>query len=212
MADWLSPEGFEPVRHLTAGAALADIEGRSFDLLIADAAFAFGHRLHSASRARRPSTPTIVIGDAAAARQSESINRQVMYLPRPIERPLLVCTASMAIADGRPLRCSARKPAHRFEAIVNGIPSYIIDVSNEGLRLEMPRERCAIPPPYFNARVPHVGVAVIVQRMWARTRSGDGAVTLCGGALAQNTAKAAGAWRSFVDTIPSLSARSVQIQ
>jgi hypothetical protein len=125
-----------------------------------------------------------------------------MYLPRPIEQPLLVCTVSMAVADGRPVRRSIRKSAHRFSAIVNGVPSHIIDVSNEGLRLELPSDRRSKLPPFFNAQVPLIGVAVTLQRMWARTWPDQGAVTWCGAALTNNPIRAAKAWEAFVDTIP----------
>jgi hypothetical protein len=189
-----------------------EIHSRGFDLLIADAVFAFRAGLHVESRARRPLTPTVMIGDTAAADLSESMSLQIMHLSRPVERALLLCTVSMALADGRPARCSARKLVHRFDALVNGLPSYIVDVSNEGLRLELPRDRRLAPTPYFNVVVPLVGVGVTVQRMWARTGSGNGTVvTLCGGALAQNHAKAARAWRTFVDTIP-LIGNSLEVQ
>jgi hypothetical protein len=142
-----------------------------------------------------------VIGEVTAP--NESLQRQIMQLSRPIDRALLVCTASMALADGRPVRCSPRKPAHRFEAIINGIPSYILDVSPEGLRLELPRDRRLILPPFFNAQVPLIGLAVTVRRMWARTSSDAGAAVLwCGGSLTHNPRRTASVWRSFVDTIP----------
>ena len=207
VADWLSAEGFEPVTRSNVRAATNEIQARPFDLLIADAAFAFQHGRHSASRIRRPVTPTVVIGDAGV--QSEAMSRQMICLARPVERTLLVCTVSLVIADGRPVRCSERKPVHRFEALVNGLPSYIIDVSNEGLRLEVPPGIRTVPPPYFNVRVPLIGIAVTVQRMWAR-RSGEGAaVTWCGGALAQNQSKAASAWLAFVDNLPKPGAPSL---
>jgi hypothetical protein len=213
IADWLSAEGFEAVRRPTVRAATNEIQARPFDLLIVDAGFAFGHGLHGASRVRRPLTPTVVIGDAGD--QSEAMSRQMICLARPVERTLLVCTVSLVIADGRPVRCSERKSVHRFEALVNGLPSYIIDVSNEGLRLEVPPGLRSVPPPYFNVHVPLIGVAVTVQRMWAR-RTGEGAaVTWCGGALAQNQTKAARAWLAFVDNLPKAGAPSldsVQIQ
>ena len=199
VADWLSAEGFESVRRSTVRAAVDEIQARPYDLLIADAAFAFRYGLHIASRVRRPLTPTVVIGEPAG--QSESVSRQVIFLARPVERTLMVCTVCLVIADGRPVRCSARKPVHRFEALVNGVPSYIIDVSNEGLRLEVPRDRRSIPPPYFNVRVPLIGVALTVQRVWARS-SGEGTVLTCGGALSQGQAKAGRAWLAFVDTLP----------
>jgi hypothetical protein len=207
IADWISPEGFEPVRRSTVSSAVEEIQTRYFDLLIADDVFALQQGLHAVGRGRRPQTPTVVLGDTASATQSEAINSQIMYLPRPLEQALLVCTVSMAVADGRPLRRSVRKAAHRFNAIVNGVPSHIIDISNEGLRLEMPAGRRSILPPYFNAQVPLIGVAVTVQRMWARTWPGQGSpVTLCGAALTHNPVRAARAWESFVDTIPIVGA------
>jgi len=41
VADWVSAEGFESVRRSTVKAAVDEIQARPFDLLIADAGFAF---------------------------------------------------------------------------------------------------------------------------------------------------------------------------
>jgi CheY-like chemotaxis protein len=206
VADWLSAEGFEPVRRSNVRAAVNEIQARPFDLLIADAALAFRDGLHIASRVRRPQTPTVVIGDVD--HQNESLSRQMICLARPVERTLMVCTVCLVIADGRPQRCSPRKPVHRFEALVNGVPSHIIDVSNEGLRLEVPRDLRSVPPPYFSVRVPMVGVAVTVQRVWARN-SGEGTAVMCGAALSQNQATAAQGWLAFVDNLPKTGAPSL---
>jgi hypothetical protein len=211
IADWLSAEGLEPVRRSNPRVALEEIQTRPFDLLAADAGFALRHGLHAASRVRKPQTPTVLMIGGGATDHCESSSRQFIYLPRPAERALVVCTISMAIADTRPVRCSLRKPAHRFEAIVNGVRSRIIDVSNEGLRLEVPRDRRTILPPYFNIQVPLIGVVVTVQRMWTKTLAHEGEpITWCGGALApQNQVRATRAWRVFVDTIPVGGASSV---
>ena len=207
VADWLSAEGFEPARRPSARAAADDMQIRSFDLLIADAAFAFRDGLHARGRARNAVTPTIVIGGASEEPRGEAINGQIMYLTRPIERAMLVCFVSMAFLDGRPARRSVRKMVNRFDAFVNGLPTRIVDVSKEGLRLEVPPDRRAVLPPYFNLRVPLVGVAVTVQRMWMRPASmpgGRASMTWYGGALTQNRELAEQAWRSFVDTIPTV--------
>jgi hypothetical protein len=205
VADWLVADGFEPVRRSSPRAAAEEMQARAFDLLIADTAFAFRDGLHEAGLRRNRLTPTVVIGDSAAAEQCEAVNQRVMFLTRPVERALLVCTVSMAILDGRPIRRSTRKLVRRFDAVVNGVPSHIIDVSNEGLRLKMPRDRrSSILPPHFSVQVPLMGVAVIVQRIWAKTSPDEGRTeaTWCGGALKQNGAKAERAWRAFVDAIP----------
>src|SRR5881392_199283 len=89
IADWLTAEGFEPVRRSTPRAAVDEIHSRGFDLLIADAAFAFQAGLHVRSRARRPLTPTVMIGDTEAADRNDSMSLQIMHLARPVERALL---------------------------------------------------------------------------------------------------------------------------
>lgn len=203
-AGWLVSEGFEPVRRSTPRAAAEEMQARSFDLLIADAAFAFRDGLHAAGRRHNPLTPTVVVGDPTAAAQSDAVGRQAMFLARPVERVMLVCTVSMAMMDGRPARRSMRKLVKPLSAVVNGVPSHIVDVSNEGLRLAMPRDRRWVPPPYFSVRVPLIGTAVTVQRMWTRAWPGSGRTeaTWCGVELIQNGPLAERAWRGLVDTIP----------
>lgn len=176
---------------------------RPFALLIADAALVFRSTLLRAQlRANSPVTPTLLIGDLAAAPQGEPVSAQAMYLARPIDRALLGCFVAMAIMDGRPMRRSVRKPVNRFDAVVNGVPSHIVDVSAEGLRIEVARDRRAILPPYFTLQVPLVGVAVTVRRMWTRSSSSRAATIWYGGALSQNRAAIDQGWRRFVDTLP----------
>jgi hypothetical protein len=202
VCEWLREEHLEPIRRSDPRTAHQEIQTRPFDLLIADELFVFRHQLHQLFRARRPNMPTVVIGDGAAADECESRSRQIMYLTRPLDRGLFVCTVSLAMADGRPVRCSIRKPVQRVNAIVNGVSSHIIDVSNEGLRLEIPRERGSVPPPYFNVLVPLIGVAVTFQRMWMRPTTAERAnAWWCGGALVRNQARSEQAWRSVVETL-----------
>ena len=205
-AEWIVEEGFEPIRRPSVKAAADEMLARSFDLLIVDATFAFRDGLHTGGRGRNPLTPTVIIGDSTAA-ASDAQRRRAMFLNRPVDRAMLVCTVSMAILDGRPVRRSARKLVNRFSAMVNGVPSHIIDVSNEGMRLEIPLGRRTVPPPYFNVRVPLVGVAITVHRMWARSWAYQGQtrpeVLRCGGALSpRNRPSAVQGWQTFVDTIP----------
>jgi len=204
VAEWLVAEGFEPVRRASARAAQEEIQARPYDLLVTDAALTECGALLMASRARRPKTPCVLLDEGTAAIRHDPASALVMRIARPLERAMFTCTVSMAILDGRPLRRSLRKPVSRFEVIVNGVRSELIDVSNEGLRFAMPQGRQAVPPPYFNVRVPLVGVALTVQRMWARSLPGNGRPELwCGAALAGNRPQAEGGWRMFVDTIPA---------
>jgi len=200
VADWLLADGLEPVRRSTPGAAVGEMQARAFDLLIVDTTLALRSALHTEGRSRHSLTPTILIGEAGE-RRATAVNAQTMYMTRPIERAVLTCFVSMALLDDRPVRRSPRKTVHRFDALVNGVSSSIVDVSAEGLRLEVPRDRRAVLPPYFAVRVPLGGVAIIAQRMWTMSSSHQSTVW-CGAALSHNRASSEEAWRSFVDTIP----------
>lgn len=198
IANWLRADGFEPVPRSTAQAA-ANETLLPFALLIADVSH---RRLLMENRGRTPVTPTILIGNAATASQGDALGAQTMYLSRPVDRAMLMCFVAMAILDERPVRRSVRKPVASFDAVVNGVPSKIVDVSAEGLRLEMARESRATLPPYFTVRVPVVGVAMTVQRMWAQTPSSKQSSVWYGGALSNNRPSIHQAWRAFVDTVP----------
>ncbi|HEX6973274.1 MAG TPA: hypothetical protein VF147_02670, partial [Vicinamibacterales bacterium] len=129
------------------------------------------------------------------------------FVSRPIDRDLLMCSVAMAMSEARPIRRSPRITVARFEAVADGIPVALLDVANEGLRLEIPRGQRTNLPPYFTVRVPLVGVAVAVQRIWVRAPGASPAAahSWCGGALADNVARQEQKWRNFVSMIPRAS-------
>lgn len=188
-------------------ASAADaVQAQNFDLFIADFSFAFRYRLHTVSRRRirNLKTPTVVIGDLDVAGLARAEDRRAMYLSRPVERSALMCLVSMAILDGRPVRRSPRKLIDALEAVVNDTRSHIVDLSPEGMRLEIPRDGRPSPPPSFTLRVPMMGVTLNVQRMWARTRQGSRTGSLlCGGAVSLDEPQNVQKWRAFVDAIPA---------
>ena len=206
-ADWLQAEGYEPVKATTLSRASQEVKERSFDLVVADFDFAFrgGLQVLSRERARNPKAPSVVIGPVDATAQAHAVRRDAMYLTRPLDQIALVCMVQMALLESRPERRSARKPVNRFDAIVGGVPSHIVDVSNEGMRLEIPRSRTAAPPPpIFPVRVPLLGVNVLVRRMWTCTLPGGGnEASWYGGELAGHPGRIDLAWRTFVDAMPS---------
>jgi hypothetical protein len=208
LADWIRSEGFEPVPLLNLSRAAEQIRDSSFDLFMADFTFAFKSEPQPMAqvRARNGKTPIIVVGETDPVAESQALIRNAMYLIRPLERTSVACAVAMAVMETRPTRRSLRKLVNGFDAIVEGVPSHIIDISLEGLRLEIPRSRrSAPPPPHFTVRVPMLAVALSVRRMWASGgRSGEAA--WYGGELAGNTRAVEQAWRVLVDAIPSASA------
>jgi hypothetical protein len=203
IAEWLGTSHFEPVRRADPRSAAGEMRARDFDLLVADATFAIRDGLLSVSRQRNPLMPIVVIGNGGEADLPDALSRHAMYLSRPLERAILLCTVLMAIMEGRPTRRSARKTANRFEAVVNGVPSHIIDASHHGLRLQMPGRGTSALPPYFGVRVPLIGVAVTVQRIWARSAPSEATpVIWCGAELSANRPATEQRWRGFVDMLP----------
>jgi len=203
IADWLRADRFEPVRRADPRSAAGEMHARDFDLLVADAAFAARDGLLAVSRQRNPSMPIVVIGNDAEADLRDAMSRHAMYLGRPLDRSTLLCTVMMAIMEGRPTRRSVRKIANRFEAVVNDVPSHIIDASYHGLRLQMSARGLSALPPNFTVRVPLIGVAVTVQRIWARSTPGQTTPGIwCGAALSANRPATEQRWRGFVDMLP----------
>ena len=209
VAEWLKANNFEPIYRTNPAAAAAEMQ-RSFDLLIADAMWAVGTALQSGARARNPLVPTILIGEAVD-RRATAVNGQTMYMSRPIDKTVLACFISMALMDDQPVRRSPRKTVQRFEALVNGLPSGIVDVSAEGLRLEVPRDSRSTLPPYFAVRVPLIGVAVIAKRRWMMPASKSAGTLWCGAALSHNRASSEERWRAFVDSVPIVGGGTLRV-
>lgn len=201
LADWLSEE-HDPSAARVLASAVHQVRSRHPQLVVADARFVIGEALLSICRGQGAATPLVVIGDPNPAAEAAAERHGAYYVRRPVDRETLLCTVAMAMMDSRPPRRSPRKPVTRFEALAEGHACSLIDVSNEGMRLGIPRGSRAALPPYFTVRVPLVGLTVLVQRVWLGA-SPDGAVTWCGGALAQNAAREERNWRRFVDLIPS---------
>jgi hypothetical protein len=208
LADWVTSEGFEPVPVLNLSRAPEQIRDKVFDLFLSDFTFAFRTEPQPLGliRARNAKTPVIVVGEADPIAEAQALTRNVMYLTRPVERESLACTVAMAMMEARPTRRSLRKAVNRFDAVVGGVASHIIDVSREGLRIEIPRSRkSAPPPPHFTVRVPILGVALSVRRMWTSGVPSTEAAWY-GGELAGNSRAVEQAWRVLVDAIPNASA------
>jgi len=204
-AAWLDSEGFEPLIRTSAKGAAETVASQPFDLLVADAGFVLTGGLRGFGLARFRETPVVVLGDAQAGRACAPLGPQIMFLERPVDRATLIVTVTMALMDARAERRSPRRTIVPFEATVNGVASHIIDVSREGVRLEIPRDRRMVTP-NFVMRVPLIGVGVTVQRRWVRVPgpSDPAAVMWCGGELTKNTVLAEQAWYRFIDTLASV--------
>lgn len=205
LSAWLDAEAFEPLSKPTPKSACDAVASQPFDVAVVDASFVLDGGLRAFGLARVRETPVIVLGDAIDSSACAPFAAQIMFLERPIDRATFICTVTMALMEARADRRSPRRAIRPFEATVNGVKSYIIDVSREGVRLELPKERRMVTP-QFALRVPLIGVGVSVQRVWVRVPRPDENVGVmwCGGRLGKNTELADQAWQRFIDTVASV--------
>ena len=199
---WLTSEGFEPFRLSNQTLVTDELKDRGFDLLVVGVGFAVP--AINAVRARNPLVPIVMLGEPNPLAESQAMARGAVYLTRPVDRALFMCTVSMAIMESQPVRRSERKRA-RVAVVVQGVPSQIIDVSKEGIRIEIPRTaRVGPPPPAFDVAVPLLGVALNVRRLWTANRpQAFGEAIWCGVELSNNSKRVEMAWLTLVDALPS---------
>jgi len=204
ITEWLDGGGYHAVPIYDPATPARALEALAFEVLIIDAELmGIGAMMHVA-RYRATPRPVIVIGEADPDMEIEAERRGASYMVRPVERGSLLFAVTLALAEGRPTRRSVRKPLPGVPAAADGVASRIVDVSYEGVRVELPaRDRAALPP-FFTLRVPLLNVAVLVQRVWVGTSLNPATSGLlwCGGALARNPQRAEVAWRTLVDHGP----------
>lgn len=201
LIEWLSVEhDAYPTRLLDA--ALHQLQTRQPHLVVADARVAFDAAFLSLCRGGGASTPLVVVGDPSSAAEAAAQRHAAYYVVRPLDRDLLLCNVAMALADARPLRRSPRIAVAGFEAMADGIPVSLLDVANEGVRLEILGRRSVLPP-FFTLRVPLIGLSLVVQRIWVSAPGPQSAAhSWCGGALAENAARQVQKWHNFVGMVP----------
>jgi len=206
--DWLNSAGFDAVPVRDVGASTRDIEALNFEMLLADFELINVGALMHVARYRATPRPVVVIGDADAESEAEAGRRGASYLVRPIERAGLLFAITLALAEGRPMRRSPRKRISPIAGTIDGVPSRLLDVSHEGVRLELAARHRSSLPPQFVLRVPVFNVAIAVQRVWVTTMIGATAQVCCGGELSHNPQRSTTSWRSLVDLTPGIDGTS----
>jgi hypothetical protein len=202
--EWLDSGGYHAIPVPVPSAPPRDLEALAFEMLIIDSDLMTVGSLVHVARYRPTPRPVIVVGDADVEAEVEAERRGATYLVRPLERSALLFAVTLALAEGRPMRRSPRKPVGAMAATLEGVPARIIDVSYEGVRIELSAKDRGTLPAAFTLRVPMFDVSVHVQRVW--TGSGSTARTSgmlwCGGSLGMNQERAVVGWRTLVDRAP----------
>ena len=119
----------------------------------------------------------------------------------PCTKETFLLLVALAFAEGRPARRSPRKFVPKILSTIDGVAAKVMDVSAEGVRLEVCEVQTAALPPYFTLRVPGFGLAIKVKRVWVALPP-DGAMS-CGGVVDKPLPKTKTTWRTFVENASS---------
>lgn len=196
--EWLNLAGYEPVPMLTIDSVGKDFAARPLEALVADVSLVSAADLPRIVKMLGQNRPLILVGNPSEA--IEDVPRDAAWIDRPVTRDTFLLSIALALAEGRPARRSPRKLVPRLMSSVDGVSSKIVDVSNEGVRLEIQGASPSALPPYFTLRVPGFGVQAKVKRVWVAMPA-QGSMW-CGGIVEKQADKAATAWQKFIANAP----------
>lgn len=199
LADWLRSAGFEPVVLIDACFVTTEVAGRPPVLVVADATLLTPTFIASL-RKGDPHRPILAIGDAGDPTEASLSRRQIGFMVRPLDEQALILAVSLAQAENRLVRRSERRSVPRVPMSIEGTAAVLLDVSNEGLRLEMDANGGARLLPQFVVHVPLIKMAVPVQRVWVRSASpASPRKVQCGGTLLAPDERTLRIWQRLAD-------------
>lgn len=199
IADWLKAAGFEPVVLVDACFVASELTGQPPILVVADASLLTPHFLQ-AMRRGDPNRPILAIGDEGDPNEKALSRKGVSFHVRPLAEPALLLAVSLAQAESKTLRRSERKDVPRLATTIEGAPAFLLDVSNEGLRLEVDASGGARLSPQFVVHVPLLKLGVPVQRVWVKAASaGPTRKVQCGATLLATDERTRNAWQRLAD-------------
>jgi len=196
--EWLGLAGYDPVPMLDIDTVGRDLNKRPLEALIADVSLVAAADLPRIVRTLGQNRPLVLVGDPKDA--IEAVPRDAAWIDRPVTREKFLLSVALALAEGRPARRSPRRMVPRLLSSIDGVSSNIVDISAEGVRLEVPGTSPAVLPPFFTLRVPGFGVAAKVKRVWVATPA-QGSMW-CGGIVERQAGKNAAAWNKFLANAP----------
>lgn len=205
--EWLTEAQYYPVTMLDIDTIARDLASRPIEALIADVSLVPASALPRVVKLLGPNRPLLLVGDRD--QRVEAVPRDATWIERPVTQESFVLSIALALAEGRPARKSPRVFVPKLLSTVDGVSSKIVDVSNEGVRLEINGASPSILPPYFTLRVPGFGVNTKVKRVWVATPKRG--TTWCGGVL-ENKASSAVAWANFLENAPRGGTTILEVQ
>jgi hypothetical protein len=196
--EWLTLAGYDPVPMLDIDTVGRDLNTRPIEVLIADVSLVSAADLPRIVRTLGQNRPIVLVGEPKDA--IEEVPRDATWIDRPVNRDTFLLSIALALAEGRPARRSPRKMVPKLMSSIDGVAAKVVDISAEGVRLELSGASPASLPPFFTLRVPGFGVAAKVKRVWVAMPA-QGSMW-CGGIVERQAEKHAAAWNTFVANAP----------
>lgn len=206
--EWLTVAGYEPLPMLSLDPMGRDLPSRPIEALVADVSLVSAADLPRVVRLLGANRPLILVGNRQDA--IEDVPRDATWVDRPVTRDTFLLSIALALAEGRPARRSPRKLVPHLLSSIDGVSAKVMDVSAEGVRLEINGASPSVLPPYFTLRVPGFGVAAKVKRVWVAMPA-QGSMW-CGGIIERPSVKVATTWNKFVANAPLGATRITEIR
>jgi hypothetical protein len=198
--EWLTLAGYEPVPMISIDNMSRELMTRPIEALIADVSLIPKNDLARVVKVLGPNRSLIAVG--ARDKKIEEVPRDATWMERPVTRDAFLLSVALGLAEGRPSRRFPRKMVPALLASIDGISSKLMDISVEGVRLEIIGAAPSTLPPFFTLKVPGFGVATKVKRVWVASPA-QGAVW-CGGVIEKPTANQVATWRKFMANAPQM--------
>lgn len=173
----------------------SDVAGRGFGCVVADGTLLRNGYLASLRR-QDSRLPIVAVVDPADA-DLAIFRRGVSVVTRPVDAATLVLTVSLAHGEGRQARRRPRTRTPRVPSRVSGVAATVLDISSDGVRLELPRAAVAKLGPQFRFQVAMVALDVVLRRAWVGRATGD--VVQCGAMLMNPDAGQRLAWERLME-------------
>lgn len=174
------------------------------NILLGDFVGLQGLQLAVLSRRDHPNLPVIITHtshDPELENRAKSLG--MPFIVNPLENPEFRERVKAAVGERRPdhmmIRQWPRKRVIAVEARVEAAPAQLVDVSYEGLRLEL-QDPGISPATVFDVALPTAGVTIKTERVW-RGHAPEMKEFWWGMKLVDTDPSIADRWRQFVDSI-----------
>ncbi|MBY0496857.1 MAG: hypothetical protein K2Y23_21820 [Cyanobacteria bacterium] len=204
--EWLTLAGYEPVPMLNIEGLAHELSSRPVQALICDVKLIPKKDLPRLVKALGPNRALILVGNHDEA--LEDVPRDATWMDRPVTRDTFLLSVALGLAEGRPSRRSPRKLVPALLSSIDGISSKVMDISIEGVRLEITGASPASLPPFFTLKVPGFGVNAKVKRVWVAAP--DQGSVWCGGVIERPNAKQVASWQKFIVNSPDMGQRIIE--